>query len=304
MQRSRVANPTKLNKPPITIIAAPRSGTNMLRDMLCLHPELATWPCDEINPIWRYGNSGFPYDELTPDHATDRVTRYICKKFESLSRRAGGMRVVEKTCANSLRVPFVDRILPEARYIFMVRDGRDAVASAMKRWTGSTTLSYMLSKARWVPASELPRYGLQFVTNRIRKQLGQGNALATWGPRFKGIDEMAISEDLVTVCGTQWVRCVESASRFFESIDSDRVLKLRYEQVVASPLEEFERIFAFCDLSFPQDVADAISRVITPTSIGKYRNQLSEQDVSQLLGTIGQTLQKHGYLVPEGDDAA
>lgn len=289
-------------KPPIIIIAAPRSGTNMLRDMLCLHPDLVTWPCDEINPIWHYGNSGYPSDELIPDHATPRVERYIRKRFELLVRRHEERIVVEKTCANSLRVPFVNRILPDARYIFMVRDGRDAVASAMTRWTGSTSLSYMLSKARWVPARELLRYGVQFVTHRLRKQFSRGGTLATWGPRFEGIDKMVASEDLVTVCGTQWVRCVESASQSLQSIDPDRVLMLRYERVVDSPLEEFERIFSFCDLSFPQDVADTISRLVTARNIGKHRNQLSEREISQLLDTIGPTMRNHGYLEPQGDE--
>lgn len=274
----------------------------MLRDMLCLHPDLVTWPCDEINPIWRYGNARHPNDELVPDQATPRVQEYIRRKFSSLSRQRGGRTVVEKTCANSLRVPFVDRILPDAKYLFMIRDGRDAVASTMTRWAGSTSLAYVLSKARWVPARELPRYGLQFVTNRLRKKIRPEGTLATWGPRFEGIDEMVASDDLATVCGLQWVRCVESAGQSLQSIESDRVLALRYEQVVDSPFEEFERIFSFCDLSFPQDLADTIGRVVTPRNIGKYRNQLSERAVSQLLNTIGPTLRKHEYLDPEGDE--
>ena len=38
--------------------------------------------------------------------------------------------MVEKTCANTLRLPFVDKVLPEARYLHIVRDGVDVVASA------------------------------------------------------------------------------------------------------------------------------------------------------------------------------
>jgi len=31
--------------PPIVIIGAGRSGTNLLRDLLCAHPDVVTWPC-------------------------------------------------------------------------------------------------------------------------------------------------------------------------------------------------------------------------------------------------------------------
>ena len=44
----------------VVIIGAPRSGTNMLRDVLTSLPGFATWPCDEINLIWRHGNRDLP----------------------------------------------------------------------------------------------------------------------------------------------------------------------------------------------------------------------------------------------------
>ena len=42
---------------PVVIIGAARSGTNMLRDVLVKLPGVGTWPCDEINYIWRHGNA-------------------------------------------------------------------------------------------------------------------------------------------------------------------------------------------------------------------------------------------------------
>ena len=41
----------QLGAKPVVIIGAPRSGTNMLRDVLCDWPGVVTWPCDEINLI-------------------------------------------------------------------------------------------------------------------------------------------------------------------------------------------------------------------------------------------------------------
>ncbi len=60
--------------------------------------------------------------------------------------------VVEKTCATSLRVEFVRAVLPDAKYVFITRDGLDAAASAMERWHAPLDLRYTAAKARFVPA--------------------------------------------------------------------------------------------------------------------------------------------------------
>ena len=76
---------------PAVIIGAPRSGTNMLRDVLTSLEGIATWPCDEINYIWRHGNVRFPSDEIPADRATPVIKSYIQQSFEerALDRRAG-----------------------------------------------------------------------------------------------------------------------------------------------------------------------------------------------------------------------
>ena len=120
---------------PVVVVGAGRSGTNLLRDLVCSFPGLATWPCDEINYIWRHGNRDAPTDELTADDARPEVVRYVRRAFDRQRRRAGGDAVVEKTCATTLRVAFAHRIVPEARFVVIVRDGRDVTASAMQRTT-------------------------------------------------------------------------------------------------------------------------------------------------------------------------
>ena len=71
-----------MNYQPLIIIGAPRSGTNMLRDLLTELPGVGTWPCDEINYIWRHGNVQYPSDEFIPHMATPRIRKYIRKQFD------------------------------------------------------------------------------------------------------------------------------------------------------------------------------------------------------------------------------
>ena len=93
---------------PVIIIGAGRSGTNMLRDVLTQMPGVGTWPCDEINYIWRHGNTRFPTDEFGPQQATPAVKAYIQRIFVRFAEKHKLAYVVEKTCANSLRVGFVE----------------------------------------------------------------------------------------------------------------------------------------------------------------------------------------------------
>ena len=55
MQLTKV-NDNSLPFKPLIIIGAGRSGTNALRDALTTFSKISSWPCDEINPIWRHGN--------------------------------------------------------------------------------------------------------------------------------------------------------------------------------------------------------------------------------------------------------
>ena len=290
-------------QPPIIIVAAGRSGTKLLRDLLCAHSQLTTWPCDEINPIWRYGSVRYPTDELPPERATSRVQRYIRGQFRKISRMGGGARVVEKTCANSLRVPYVHRVVPEARFIHLVRDGRDVAASARRRWRGETETGYLLRKARWVPAKYLPYYAYDVLRNRAQQIVSRERQRPTWGPRFEGIDELVRQRSLIEVCGIQWARCVEAAYEGFESVPSSQVLDVRYEHLVERPKDVFGEILTFVGLDFEDEVERTIDATIDARNVGKWREQLSQDDRHLLMPHIRSTMDRRGYLERQGHEA-
>ena len=162
----------------VLIVGAPRSGTNMLRDVLCDLPEIATWPCDEINYIWRHGNVRYPSDELPKHNASSSVQRYIRKQFQWVEHAYSANIVVEKTCANCLRVPFVDAVVPQAKYIYIYRDGIDATGSAKLRWTAKLDIPYLLEKVRFVPRMDLPYYAFRYFWSRMYRLFSREKRLA------------------------------------------------------------------------------------------------------------------------------
>lgn len=281
----------------LLIIGAPRSGTNMLRDAICSLPGYCTWNCDEINYIWRYGNKSNKTDVLKSCDATKPIKHYIRKQFNRLACQSklyaeySSFYVVEKTCANCLRVDFVDEIA-RPQYIYIKRNPFDVVASMLKRWTAPLDPIYLLKKAKYVPISDLPYSAQNYLQTRLNRFLRRGQALSTWGPRYEGIDSDISKLSLVEVCALQWLNCVRSAEGELSRIALSRiqtVVSVDYEDLVAKPKEILTdclakiKAYPTSRMHSPQEFQQLISDKIgyhAPSIYGgsvKYGKSLSSQ---------------------------
>ncbi len=284
---------------PLIIIGAPRTGTNMLRDVLCRLPGVGTWPCDEINYIWRYRQRTVAHDEFQASDATPTITRYIRRAFDQQAQSQNLNWLVEKTCANSLRVNFVDAIVPDAKYLFLVRDGRDVVASAMKRWTAPLDIPYLLRKARYVPTFDLPFYAWRYLQNRCSRWLHREKRLAVWGPRWHGWEETARRASLPELCAMQWAKCVEQSHRDLSELPPERVLMLHYEDFVHNPIRELNRIVQHLHLrADEQHLRNAVGGISTE-SVGKAKKSLNSDVFEQIAPLIERAQRLTGYPTTE-----
>lgn len=275
-----------MKNPPIIIIGAGRSGTNILRDSICSMQGFETWPCDEINYIWRHGNIAKNTDRFTAEDARPAVRKYIKGAFESFQRKSEAECVVEKTCASSLKVPFIEAIFPGAKYIFLIRDGRDVASSAKQRWTASLELKYIWKKVKYVPVSDIPYYGFRYFINRIKKFFSSEKRLAFWGPIYPGMMEDLQKDSLIEVCGKQWAACVKTAYKDLSQIDSDRVHMMNYETFVSNPMEQMIRVMDFIGVKVAEEeVKDSVAKV-SARSIGNYKKHISPDDLEKLNGIV------------------
>lgn len=280
---------------PVIIIGAARSGTNMLRDMLTRVPGVSTWPCDEINYVWRHLNATVPHDEFTPDHARPAVRRYIRREFEKRARHDGCRYLVEKTCANSLRVGFVDAVVPEAKYVFLVRDGRDVVVSAMRRWTAPLDPKYVFNKARFVPPSDLAYYAVRYLMHRTYRMFSMQKRLSTWGPRFLGMRDTLTTRTLEEVCAMQWARSVESAAKVLDQIGAERTIQLKYESLVQKPEKEFTKVLEFLSIEGDFVQMQKAVRHVSPLGIGNWRAALTRDAIDRITPIVEPQLALFGF---------
>jgi hypothetical protein len=278
----------------VVIVGAPRSGTNMLRDVLTQLPGVATWPCDEINLIWRHGNRSEPSDELTAEMARPAVAAYIRSRFDRVHRRYDAPTVVEKTCATSLRVEFTRAVLPGAKYIFITRDGVDAAASAAERWNAPLDVRYTAAKGRFVPPSDLPYYGARFLANQLRRRGSSPEGVSSWwGPRPRDFRELMRRHPVDELCALQWARCVDASIRGLDGLPDTQLLHVSYEDFVTDPRAGLARITDFLELA----AGDASSTVagVSSASIGKGRASLGPEREARLEELVAPSLGRLGY---------
>jgi hypothetical protein len=230
--------------------------------------------------------------------ANVRVKNYIRRQFQKMQAKFGCQTIVEKTCANSLRVSFVNEIFPYAKYIFLIRDGRDVVASAMKRWKASLDYKYILKKARYVPLLDTPYYGIQFIMKRLYRIFSTEKRVSSWGPKFEGMAEMLQTRSLAEVCAAQWDRCIQKATKELNTIESNRILLLRYEYFVSHPLEELLRTADFLSITLESDQAERAVISVKNTSVGKWEKKLDKQIIEKIMPYIRFSLLENNYFEP------
>lgn len=148
---------------PIFVVGMNGSGTTMLADSLGQHPRLFTFPleskliphyiqrthaagalspqgarqlADEIGrakPFWQ-ANKKQPL-RLGPEvQIPTDVGGVFDALFGDMARRAGKPRWIEKSPVNTEHITLLAETFPQARFLHIIRDGRDAAQSFHRRW--------------------------------------------------------------------------------------------------------------------------------------------------------------------------
>lgn len=281
--------------PTVVILGAARSGTKLLRDLLASHPAACAVPYD-VNFVWKYGNFDVPHDELEPGHARPPVKRYIRRAIERHRERSSSV-LFEKTVGNTLRPAFVRAVYPEARFIHLVRDGRDVVESAARLWRAPMDVRAVLRKLPAFPLLGLPSYALQYVASYARRSLRQDRRSSTWGPRFRGIDEAARDLPLLQVCAIQWRRSIEVTLEQLADLNDEALATVHYERLVTDPEKEVGRLLDFCALGRAPEVSRAVAERVHSGRVGRAREALSDSEMELVVDEIGPTLRRLEYGV-------
>jgi hypothetical protein len=170
----------------VFLVGCPRSGTTWLQRLLAAHPRVRTGQESHlfdfyIGPQLRVWNKLLDPEEtgrggvgigcyLTEEEFLATLRRYMISLLAPMLRRvAPGELFLEKTPEHALYIPEILQLLPRARFVHLLRDPRDVVASllaASESWG-----------ARWAPHS--PWRAARIWVKHVR---GARMGAATLGP--------------------------------------------------------------------------------------------------------------------------
>lgn len=282
------------------VVGLTRSGTTLLRMMLDAHRELTVPPethfvpdvikaaraegtTDEVlaalteNRTW--GDFGIDPEEMRRRlEAVDSgdAAGAVRAFFEAYAERQGKPRWGDKTPAYMLSVQRIGRTLPEARFIHLIRDGRDVALSQRARALNEQP----------APAEQAERW-----VKRIRKSREQASTLK--GPRYVE----ARYEDLVREPEGTLRRICE----FIELPWDEGVLS--YHERAAERLTEMAGGLRAVGTHSEQAAGYRIdnhaptTRPPDPTKLDKWKREMAEEDVAAYEGVAGGLLSELGYEV-------
>jgi hypothetical protein len=256
---------------PLFVLGAPRSGTTFLGGCLSVLPEISY----HHEPV-----------------ATKRAARYVYEGHWGARRAAffyrsvyawlmrlhldGDLRFAEKTPQNCFIVPFLRRAFPDAQFLHIVRDGRDAA------------ISY--SKKPWLRADAADSG--QFEPGGYRH-----GPYARFWVEAERAPEFETTSDIHR-CIWAWRGFTEAALAGADGLPAEQYHELRYEDLVRKPQGESERVLDFLGVG-SHDVraafTDAMSRAHAE-SVERWRSELSPDDTATVEREAGHLLRRLGYV--------
>lgn len=277
---------------PIIVVGSPRSGTTLLGDLLEAHPALAYM--QEPRLLWRYGNDG-KSDALRPDDARPEVCQHIRGKLARFVADSGRPRLLEKTPSNSLRLGFIDRVLPECRIVHIMRHGVQSVLSIRRFWeqyAGVRVKGRIGRRFKELDWRRAPYYAREALHVLLPRRLSRIAGRPVWGPRIPGIDGLVRDLDLLDVCCLQWRMCVEAACAYGRTLPDERYMECRLENMSPELLRE---VLEFAELDDAPELWERFEQRFDPTQPAGRLTGADPADIDRILAWTEPTLRWLGY---------
>ena len=254
---------------PVFIIGAPRSGTTFLGNCIGRLPEISY----HLEPRLTKAAARCVYDGSWSPRRGAALFRLSYGAL-LLATLEGGYRFAEKNPENSFLVPFLSTEFPDARFVHIVRDGRDA------------TISH--AEQPWLAAAS--------ATSGRRGQGGQLHGPnARWWVEPERREEFSRVSDVVRSAWC-WRRFTEAALDGVAGLALGRVAEVRYEAMVSDPGATADMLADFLGVS-PDGRAGLHASLARARrdSVGRWRKALGERDLADVLAEIEPLLARLGY---------
>ena len=227
---------------PIFILGTGRSGTTILGIVLSMHREVgylnepkAIWhlihPHEDI--IGNYSQTNAKY-RLTAEDAIDEMPRRACQMFGAYLTATCSRRLVDKYPELIFRVDFVRALFPDARFIFLTRNGWDTCHS-IANWSKRLGMQVSGEKHDWWGVND-------------RKWRLLVEQLVKTEPALSEIsDEIKHFERHLDRAAVEWIVTMLEGIRLMQA-SSDYIHLVRFEDLTLDPGKTLAALCEFCEL--------------------------------------------------------
>ncbi len=285
------------------IVGAPRSGTTLLRLMLDAHPELAIPPETYFIPKavkrWRLAARRRNRRVKPVDAFYETVTEHTrWKDFhldaEAFRRRleqdrpkevgdavrafyrlyadkVGKPRWGDKTPFYVRRMSLIQEVVPEARFVHIIRDGRAVTLSIKDLWFGPNSIDE----------------AAEFWTARI----GEGREQAPGLEHYMEVryEDIVVDPEphLRRICDFLGLPWTNRVLNYHQHVDERIALEVPPEEIAPDG-----RVVSTAER---QKIMERVSRPPDPTRIGRWREDMPEDDRRRFEAVAGPLLEELGY---------
>jgi hypothetical protein len=261
-----------MNKSPIFVGGAGRSGTTLIRVILDSHPAIACGPELKVIPmmasLWQNfvtaNSKAMQQYYLLPGDINNIFNKAITSLLEKYWRNSGKSRIAEKSPNNIFFFQHLHHIFPESPLIHVIRDGRDVVASLLKlNWINTAT-------GQPIDYTQDPKKAAEY-----------------------------------------WLKAVQTGRQtMFDSEIRKKYFEIHYEDVINDTEPTLKKLFEFLGEKWDPVVmefhnkernladessAEAVSQPLYKTSVGRWKTDLKEEHKAPVKEVAGQTLIDLGY---------
>lgn len=267
---SRPATRTRRLGRPVFIVCPPRSGSSLCFETLSQSPTFWTIGGEshrliegirDLHPSQRLYHS----NRLSAADATPAVIARLEDAFlrrlrnrQGQAPRAGatGLRLLEKTPKNSLRVPFLAEAFPDALFVYLYRDMRDTVSSMLDAWRSGKFVTYPK-----LPGWEGMPWSLVLI------------------PGWRELSGRPLAE----IVAAQWSTATRYLLDDLEQLPPERWCVAGYDAMVNNPQQEIERLSRFLDFAWDRELTAPLplSRTtLTPPDPEKWRRNAADLEIA------------------------
>ncbi len=302
----------------VFIVGSPRSGTTILGELLDKHPQVSQWY--EPYFVWDKGFRLTAHDERTEEDATPKVQKQILKDFCAYKKRKKCSVLIDKSPRNSLKIHFILKIFPQARFVHLLRDGRDVTLSIHKEWQrrrrivhnpnnrgqvdylrAHAVLKNFLARQTYardkLKALWFETHGHLFNQTKLLNRL-RWNGEIGWGPRFKDWEATYSQSSLLQFNAHQWRACVGAVERDWKRIPHQNRLMIRYEDLIVNPNSRIDELLYFIGVKNNREFTSTLPK-LKADNYNKWKREFTPKQLEEIHPILTPALVKFSYAESE-----